>query len=60
MIKILDLEIDKDNFPKLYEMAKDNPEGLERTLISLAKASGGETDSYHQDAVNLEMDLQHG
>lgn len=48
------------NFPKLYRWAKINPEGLEETLRSLAKASGGTADDLHSIAVNLENDLAHG
>ena len=60
LIKILDVEITEDKFPKLYRWAKRNPKWLEKTLISINKASGGDGKSYHMDAVNLESDLQHG
>lgn len=60
IIKILNVEITKDDFPKLYCWAKRNPKLLEETLISINKASGGNGKSYHMDAVNLENDLEHG
>lgn len=52
--------MDQENFPKLYRWAKVNPEGLEETLRSLAKASGGNQDNLTTDAINLESDLAHG
>lgn len=54
------IELDVEKFPHLYRIAQTNPEGLEQTLKSLAKASGGKADDYQSVAVNLESDLAHG
>lgn len=59
-IIVAGVELDQKNFPKLYKWAQTNPEGLEATLRSLAKASGGNADDYQSVAVNLESDLAHG
>lgn len=34
IIKILDAEIDKENFPRLYEWALKDREGLEQRILS--------------------------
>lgn len=59
-IMVAGVKISKEHFPKLYKWAQINPEGLEETLRSLAKASGGNSDDCHSVAVNLENDLAHG
>ncbi|MEK7569020.1 MAG: hypothetical protein AAB497_02820 [Patescibacteria group bacterium] len=59
-IFILGVNLDQKNFPKLYQWAQANPKGLEGTLRSLAKASGGNQDDLTMDAINLESDLAHG
>lgn len=59
-ITILGVDLTQENFPNLYRWAKVNPEGLEETLRSLAKASGGSQDNLTMDAINLENDLAHG
>lgn len=59
-IIVAGVELDQENFPKLYGWAKVNPVGLEETLRSLAKASGGNQDNLTMDAINLESDLAHG
>lgn len=59
-IIIAGVKLDEENFPHLYHRAKINPEGLEATLRSLAKASGGSQDNLTMDAINLENDLAHG
>lgn len=56
-IIIAGVKLDEENFPRLYRWAKVNPEGLEETLRSLAKASGGNQDNLTMDAINLEEDL---
>lgn len=58
-IIVAGVELDNEHFPRLYRWAKINPEGLEETLRSLAKASGGNADDYQSVAVNLESDLAH-
>lgn len=60
LIIIAGVKLDQKNFPKLYRWAQTNPEGLEGTLRSLAKASGGSQDNLTMDAINLENDLAHG
>lgn len=59
-IMIAGVKISKEHFPKLYKWAQTNPVGLEETLRSLAKASGGNQDNLTSDAINLENDLAHG
>lgn len=59
-IIIAGVKINNEHFPKLYKMAQTNPEGLEKVLRSLAKASGGAQDNLTMDAINLESDLTHG
>lgn len=59
-ISVAGVELTQKYFPRLYRWAKINPEGLEQTLKSLAKASGGKDDDYQSVAVNLESDLAHG
>jgi len=66
IIQIVNIEIDDVNFPRLFRFAQTNPEGLEKTLLSISKASGNGTDEYrsknalYSTAINLESDLQHG
>lgn len=57
-VSILGETIDKENFPKLYNWAKNNPEALESQLKSIAKA-------WHEGSIRsamnaLESDLEHG
>lgn len=59
-IIVAGVKINNEHFPKLYKMAQVDPEGLEATLRSLAKASGGDQDNLTMDAINLEDDLAHG
>lgn len=59
-IMVAGVKISKEHFPKLHKWAQINPEGLEETLRSLAKASGGNQDDLTMDARNLEEDLTHG
>lgn len=59
-IIVAGVEFTPEHFPKLYEFAKHNPIGLEAQLRSLNRASGGNSNDLTQDAINLEMDLQHG
>lgn len=41
-IKILDEDIDPENFPVLYRWAKVNPQGLERTIMQISKKNNEE------------------
>lgn len=57
-VSILGEIIDQENFPKLYNWAKSNPETLESQLKSMAKA-------WHEESIMsamqaLESDLEHG
>lgn len=56
-VKILDLELDRKNFPILFERAKNNPEGLKDELVSVANA--WHEGSLVSAAQALESDLQH-
>ena len=60
VISIAGVDFTPERFPKLYSFAQNNPEGLEAQLRSLNRASGGNDNDLTQDAINLEMDLQHG
>ncbi len=60
IISIAGVDITPERFPKLYSFAQHNPEGLEAQLRSINRASGGNSNDLTQDAINLEMDLQHG
>jgi len=56
-IMFLGKKLDKENFPVLYEKAKNHPEELKRQVVSLAKQPGG---SIGNAIVSLESDLEHG
>lgn len=57
-IRVLGVQIDNKNFPKLYQWAKENPETLEEQLKSIANAwHEGDIGSAMQA---LESDLEHG
>lgn len=54
-IDILDVTIDRENFPVLFEWAKESPKWLETTLLSMQAKQGGEIISLVR---NLESDLE--
>ena len=56
-IVFLGERLDPENYPILYRWAKEHPDTLKRTLLSLAKAWGGSLRSAKQA---LESDLEHG
>lgn len=56
-ITFLGEKLDSENYPILYKRAKENPETLKRTLLSLAKQPGGSIVNAMQ---SLESDLEHG
>ena len=56
-ITLLGLKFDPENYPILYQKAKDHPESLKRDLLGLQKAFGGSLLAAKQA---LESDLQHG
>lgn len=60
IIIVAGVKFDDKRFPRLYRFAQTNQEGLEKTLRSLAEASGGNQDNLTMDAINLENDLAHG
>lgn len=56
-IKVLGVELNRDDFPKLYQWAIDNPATLEQQLQSVA-------DTFHEGnldmaAIALESDMRH-
>lgn len=59
-IIVAGVEFTPEKFPNLYKFAAHNPEGLKAQLRSINKASGGDGTNLATDAINLEMDLQHG
>lgn len=58
-IIVAGIELTEESFPNLYRFAEVNPDGLENTLRSLAKASGGKQDDLMSCAINFENDLSH-
>lgn len=54
-IKILNEEIDPENFPVLYKWAKVNPEGLASQLKSMSEKN---KESVGMSMVNLESDMR--
>lgn len=56
LIKIRDLSIDREHYPKLYEWATINPGWLEKTLVSMQEKQGGTLEVI---ASLLENDLSH-
>lgn len=61
-INVAGVEINKERFPKLYEIAKNNPDGLAQQLKTLDRAQRGPNDKENlgMTAALLESDLQHG
>jgi len=56
-IKFLGEKLDEQNFPVLYQKARNHPEELKRQLLSIANQPGGSLTNAMQ---SLESDLQHG
>lgn len=60
-IEILGVKVTEKEFPKLYPRAKNNPEGLEETILRMVdKGWGGNEEMIPLAFATLEQDLQHG